>query len=434
VDVGIPARRVPARLRPWLAAPFALETWAATGYLVLTLFVGTFWFAVLVTGVSVGLGLVIIWVGLPVLAATLLVARVGARAERALIRATLGVDIASPYRPPRRGSAWQHALALLTDPATWKDLVYLLLLMPLGVVWTVLVTVAWSIPIGLISAPAWYRVPPGAQASLFTVGDTPLVVIDTLGEALLALAAGLLLLAVVPPVVRALATGHAAIARGLLGPGGGALAERVQTLEATRARAMEASAVERRRIERDLHDGAQQRLVALAMDLGMAREKFATDPDAARSLVDEAHQEAKRALAELRDLARGIHPAVLTDRGLDAALSALAARSPVPVDVRVDLDRRPPESVESIAYFVVAEALTNVAKHAAATEATVRVGRGGGRVVVEVSDDGVGGADLHGGSGLTGLADRVAGVDGRLTVTSPPGGPTVVRAELPAAD
>jgi signal transduction histidine kinase len=193
---------------------------------------------------------------------------------------------------------------------------------------------------------------------------------------------------------------------------------------------VDAAEDERRRIERDLHDGAQQRLVALAMDLGMAREKLRTDPQAATELVGEAHEEAKRALAELRDLARGIHPAVLADRGLDAAISALAARSPVPVGVDVATGRLP-GPVESTAYFVVAEALTNAAKHARAGELAVRIARQGDLLVVEVTDDGAGGADPARGNGLRGLADRVAAIDGRLTVTSPPGGPTLVRAELP---
>jgi signal transduction histidine kinase len=201
---------------------------------------------------------------------------------------------------------------------------------------------------------------------------------------------------------------------------------------------MDAAAAERRRIERDLHDGAQARLVALAMDLGMAKEKFTTDPDAARELVESAHAEAKRAIVELRDLARGIHPAVLTDRGLDAALSALAGRSPVPVEVSVELPARLPESVEVVAYYVVAEGLVNVARHAEATRAWVTVRPGWGIAVIEVGDDGGGGAEVAtaesnglGPSGLAGLADRVAAVDGRLIVTSPPGGPTILRAELP---
>jgi signal transduction histidine kinase len=166
------------------------------------------------------------------------------------------------------------------------------------------------------------------------------------------------------------------------------------------------------------------------MDLGMARAKLETDPAAATALVGEAHEEAKRALAELRDLARGIHPAVLADRGLDAAISALAARSPVPVGVDVATGRLP-DPVESAAYFVVAEALTNAAKHARAAEISVRISRHRDLLIVEVIDDGAGGADPARGSGLRGLADRVAAVDGQLTVTSPPGGPTVIRAELP---
>jgi signal transduction histidine kinase len=230
--------------------------------------------------------------------------------------------------------------------------------------------------------------------------------------------------------VRAMAAVHGVVALALLGPSEQQLQARVVALAASRDRAVDSAEAERRRIERDLHDGAQQRLVALAMDLGMARAKLESDPAAATALVGEAHEEAKRALAELRDLARGIHPAVLADRGLDAAISALAARSPVPVGVEVATGRLP-GPVESAAYFVVAEALTNAAKHAGAAEIGVRIGRDRDLLVVEVTDDGAGGADPARGSGLRGLADRVAAVDGRLTVTSPEGGPTVVRAELP---
>jgi signal transduction histidine kinase len=194
---------------------------------------------------------------------------------------------------------------------------------------------------------------------------------------------------------------------------------------------VDAAEAERRRIERDLHDGAQQRLVAVAMTLGRARNKLDNDPDSVRALIDEAHADAKLAVAELRDLARGIFPAVLGDRGLDAALSALAAKCPVPVDVGVDVKPRPPNAVESTAYFIVAEALTNLAKHSSATGAAVSVRRDGDVVTVRVADDGTGGAELTPGGGLAGLADRAATIDGVLTLTSPPGGPTVVTAELP---
>jgi signal transduction histidine kinase len=219
----------------------------------------------------------------------------------------------------------------------------------------------------------------------------------------------------------------------LLGPSRSArLAERVEELTESRSRVLAAALAERRRIERDLHDGTQQRLVSLAMELGMAREKIAEDPHAARKLVEEAHREAKRALAEIRDLARGIHPAVLSDRGLEAAISALADRCPVPVEVSVEPDGRPPEAVETTAYFVVAETLANVAKHSGASEAHVAVWRElEDRLVVEVTDDGKGGANPEAGTGLAGLADRLAALDGRLFVESPIGGSTRVRAELP---
>jgi signal transduction histidine kinase len=243
---------------------------------------------------------------------------------------------------------------------------------------------------------------------------------------------GLGLLLGAPSVVRALTLMDVAVARGLLGRySSRELTERVDELERSRRRAMDAAEAERRRIERDLHDGAQQRLVALAMTLGRAKSRYGREPENIGPLLDEAHHEAKQAVAELRDLTRGIHPPVLADRGLDAALSALAARAPVPVTVTVEMPVRPSQTVEAIAYFVVAEALTNVAKHADAHRASVHVRRVGDTLRVIVADDGRGGADPAGGSGLRGLADRVSGIDGRLTVASPPGGPTTLTVELP---
>ena len=242
---------------------------------------------------------------------------------------------------------------------------------------------------------------------------------------------GLVLLLAAPWLARALAVMDAGLARALLSPPSN-LAERVSELERSRERVVDAAEAERRRIERDLHDGAQQRLVALAMELGRAKAKFDEDVDTVRILVDHAHAEAKNVLTELRSLVRGVHPPVLTDRGLDAALSGLAALSPVPVDVEVDVPVRPKPAVEATAYFVVSEALANVAKHARASHAKVVVEGNGvpGTLSVVISDDGIGGAD-PGGAGLRGLADRVEGVDGRLTVESPRGGPTIIAAELP---
>ena len=233
-----------------------------------------------------------------------------------------------------------------------------------------------------------------------------------------------------------MATLHGAIIRALLGPSGTAvLQQRVEQLSESREASVDAAEAERRRIERDLHDGAQQRLVALAMDLGLAKERLERgDDDAATvALVGHAHDEAKRAITELRELVRGIHPAVLADRGLDAALSALAARCPVPVDLQVDLPERPPAAIEATAYFVVGEALTNVAKHSKARSVRVRVTRRGPILAVEVTDDGVGGAVVHRSGGLAGLADRVRAVEGTLRLASPAGGPTTLLAELPCA-
>jgi signal transduction histidine kinase len=418
-----------ARLGRVLRAPIEPRTWAAAAYLVASMAVGVFWFVVLVTGISVGTSLVIVWVGVPILALTMLAWRAGASLERRWVGLTLGARIPDPYRPLPPGGLLARWLAMAADPATWKDLAYLVLLFPLGIAWFVITVTLWSFALGLLTAPIYYRLLPNERIDVAWFSDHPNVVLDTLPEVLALAVIGLLLCFVAAWAIRGMAAAHAFIAQGLLGPSPAQLRDRVAALQASRDRAVDAAEDERRRIERDLHDGAQPRLVALAMDLGMAREKLRTDPQAAGALVGEAHEEAKRALAELRDLARGIHPAVLADRGLDAAISALAARSPVPVGVEVVTERLP-GPVESTAYFVVAEALTNAAKHARAGEITVRIARRDDLLVVEVTDDGAGGADPARGSGLRGLAHRVAALDGRLTVTSPPGGPTVVRAEL----
>jgi signal transduction histidine kinase len=209
------------------------------------------------------------------------------------------------------------------------------------------------------------------------------------------------------------------------------LRAKVKELRVSRTRIMQEASAERRRLERDLHDGAQQRLVSLALNLRVAQGRVEHDPEVAAELLEEAGGELEEALGELRELARGIHPAVLSDRGLGAALESLAGRAPLPVELAVDVDRRLPEAVGVSAYFVVAEALTNVARYAEATEATVRAAYADGRLTVEVSDDGVGGADPTNGSGLRGLADRLAALDGSLEVRSEPGQGTVLRAEIP---
>jgi signal transduction histidine kinase len=238
------------------------------------------------------------------------------------------------------------------------------------------------------------------------------------------------LLIVVPPAARRLAGADARLAGVLLGPGRAErLEERVQTLTRSRADILEATDAERRRIERDLHDGLQQRLMSLALNLGMARSRLADGP--ARQVVAAAHEEAVAAVTALREFVRGLHPAVLNDRGLDAAISGVAARAPIPVRVTVDVEPRCSSTIEAIAYFTVSEALTNVAKHASASRAEVVLRRAGDRLSIVVSDDGHGGATVEPGGGLSGLAQRAAAVDGTMAVLSPPSGPTTVTVELP---
>jgi signal transduction histidine kinase len=253
-----------------------------------------------------------------------------------------------------------------------------------------------------------------------------------LGYHVIALAAAVpgMLSIVVPPAARRLAAADLRLARVLLGPGRAEqLERRVESLAQSRSDVIAATDAERRRIERDLHDGVQQRLVSLAMNLGMARSGMADGPN--RDLVAAAHDEAVAALTELREFVRGLHPAVLNDRGLDAAVSGVAARAPMPVRVTVDVEPRCSATIEAIAYFTVSEALTNVVKHAAASSAEVTLRRAEGRLTITVSDDGSGGARVDAAGGLSGLAQRATAVDGTMSVHSPAGGPTTVTVELP---
>jgi signal transduction histidine kinase len=344
--------------------------------------------------------------------------------ERARASVFLGLDVADPHRPVE-GSWLRRLQARFTSGATWREIAYHLLLLPTGVVGSTLVVTAWAGSLVLLALPVAIRAMPDRTAHFYFF--------DLSGPAVwLGPVAGVLAILLCPWIARGWSLIDASMVRTLLGPSSTAdLVARVDTLTASRALAVDAAEEERRRIERNLHDGAQQRLVALAMDLGMARAKFDSDPDAARALLDDAHGEAKQAIVELRDLARGIHPVALTDRGLPGAIPGLAARVPVPVDVRVDVDERPAPAIEGIAYFVVAEALTNIAKHSGASQAAIVIERERDRLRVEVTDNGRGGAAVVAGSGLRGLSDRVAAVDGLFVVDSPTGGPTSLQVELP---
>jgi len=402
------------------------EPWLALLFMISSFVVGLFWFVVLVVLISVGGSLAVTLVGLPILVGTMYTWIGGARAERWRVGVMLREQIADPYHPiPAGTSFWGHIWTRVKDGHTWLDLLYLFLLFPIGLAEFIVATVVVSAPVSFAFSPVWYWL--GISEY---VGPTWFV--DSLGESLLVSLVGIPLLLLMPYILVGIGRGHAHLAKALLGTDREReLTQQVTHLTASRTQAVDVSLSERRRIERDLHDGAQQQLVKLAMDLGMAREKIESDPEAARQLVVEAHEESKRALAEIRNLVRGIHPAVLTDRGLDAAVSALAGRSTIPVSVDVRLDERPSDAIESAAYFVVAESLTNMARYSKATEALVRIYRLGDRLLVEIIDNGVGGARIGAGTGLAGLADRVGALDGRLTVDSPEGGPTTVRAELP---
>jgi signal transduction histidine kinase len=414
-------------LHPFVEARTYLETL----HLWLDLVVGVFWFSVLTTLIASGVSLLITLVGLPILTGTFLLARGGAFVERRRIALLLGLAIEQPGRRAHADDrGFRRLVAPFRDRTTWKELAYLWIAQPvLSVVTFTVAVTAWAVPLWAITLPTYAIGHPGAAPEVWTGErlDTPL-------ETLLTALGGLLILPLVPWVIRGTAAVDAALARVLLSASKrDELEEQIGTLRETQARSVDIAIADRRQIERDLHDGAQQRLLALGMELGMALEKFETDPEGARELVGGAHQEVQRAVQELRDLARGIHPAVLTDRGLDAALSSLAARSPVRVRLETDLQDRPPASIEATAYFIVAEALTNAARYAGASLVEVRARQLGGRLLLEIADDGVGGAEVRAGGGLAGLVDRASSVEGTLRVESPPGGPTVVTAELPCA-
>jgi signal transduction histidine kinase len=408
------------------------RTWLAFTHHVVGLVLAVASFTVVVTGVAVGVTLLpIALLGLPVLGLTARFSDGFAAVERARFALLLGAEVPAWPADPARG---YRALLIprrrtLTSRVIYGRWAYAVLRLPASVAAFTLTVVVWTVGVGCLTLPLYGRLLPGGGLSI----DGNLI---HGGTALLAATAviGLIALLAAPPLTRGLGSADAALARWLLAPPRDArLKARVAELEVSRERVVDAAGAERRRIERDLHDGAQQRLVALAMELGRAKAKFGDDVEAAAALVDQAHLEAKAALVELRDLVRGVHPPVLTDRGLDAALSGLVARCPVPVDLQVDVPARARPAVEAVAYFTVAEVLTNIAKHSRASHASVIVegGPGPGSVLhVVISDDGIGGADA-GGAGLSGLADRIASVDGTMSVESPPGGPTIISAVLP---
>ncbi|MEJ8636737.1 MULTISPECIES: sensor histidine kinase [Streptomyces] len=368
---------------------FGSHTWKEIAHLLCNLPVSLVGFVYVTLLIFNGVLLSVTVIGLPLLALGLMGARGLGRAERARTRALLGVRIDEPSTLSgmhRSGGMFPRLWATLKDPVAWRTVLYCFIRLPWGVL-----TFSTTL------------------VSLFVLWP------------------------VLPFIARGLANADRAMARGLLSPSD-ELEQRIAELESDRGVVVDTAAADLRRIERDLHDGAQARLVALAMGLGLAKEKLSGDEldrTAAAAMVDEAHGEVKLALQELRDLARGIHPAVLTDRGLDAALSSVASRCTAPVKVTVDLAERPAEAIEGIAYFTVSELLQNVSKHAQAKSVTVDVWRSRDRLLIQVTDDGKGGARLDGGTGMAGLAERLGAVDGLFVLESPVGGPTTVTVEVP---
>jgi signal transduction histidine kinase len=408
-------------LRPWNRAAI----WRSLVHMaldVVAIVPGTL--ALFLAATALGL-LVALPLAVPVAWALAVTSRGFAVIERQRIAALLGTQIDDPVPPLPPGSWWARLKVRLASKPRRLEVAYVLLRVPIGLL-AYLGIAVWSYLLALALLPLYVFALPGDSAKLLLleVGPGPgALLVSFVGIA------GIVLVA--PRVTLAVADLDRATGTWLLGSPMTELEQRASRAEAGRVAAVDAAEAERSRIERDLHDGAQQRLVALAVDLGAARERMATDPGGAASLVAEAHDEAKAALEDLRHLVRGFHPAILQDRGLDAALSAVVARCPVPVDVSVELELRPPAPVESAAYFVVSETLTNVARHAACRRAAVAIAGTRSSLVIEVRDDGQGGADPARGTGLAGLRDRVVGLGGSLDVLSPAGGPTTVLAVIP---
>jgi signal transduction histidine kinase len=410
-----------------------------TQYVLLGFPLGLVTVVLFLVGFSLGLGLLVTVLGFPILVATLFQARGFATVERARIGPVLRTRLPHPYykKPDPDDGFWRKMLVPLSDGQSWLDLLHGILRFIPSTIAFVFVVTWWAGALGGVTTILWdWSIPrPPDNKDLNELiglgsGDNVRILLYT--------GIGIIFALTLLPVVRGAAQLEAQFARALLN-GVNELREQVAAAEAgrdaawaQREAAVSAEATALRRLERDIHDGPQQRLVRLAMDLGRADLQFESDPQAARATVAEALAQTRETLDELRALSRGIAPPILVDRGLRAALTALAGRSPVPVDLDLpELDERLAEGLETTTYFVVAEALTNVAKHSGAEEATVRLQRSAYGLLVTVEDDGAGGASFAKGHGLTGLADRVKAAGGEMTVSSPAGGGTRLTAILP---
>jgi signal transduction histidine kinase len=390
-------------------------------------------FCLLVTFLAAGVGTLVVWVGLPLLGLCLLIARGFADVHRAWLPGVLGRELARPRYggPPEGAGPIRRLLHPLTNGQSWLDLLHGIVLFPVSVVTFSVCVTAWAATIGGLGYPLYGWITSNIP------GNTELPELLGLGDGYLVnsafyLTGGVLSALLLFPVVRGAALVQASLGRGLLS-GVAELQERIDDLAEGRAAAVSAEANALRRLERDIHDGPQQRLVHLAMELSRAQRQVRKDPEAASATLSEAIAATRETLDELRALSRGIAPPILSDRGLAPALAALAGRCTVPVELDVQTAERYPAAVENAIYFVTAEALTNVAKHSRAQLCTVTLSRTGDVLLLTIGDDGVGGAHVAKGHGLSGLADRLRAVDGELVVESPPGGPTMIVAEVPCA-
>jgi len=405
-------------LQAFLLSPIHPQTWYAVGAIIVGPFVATLAFGIVVALISTGLTTLLAGIGILFIAAGIESSRVVAWVER--WRVFVGEPDkprAHPYRP-FRGGIVDIVRAEFADEARWRDVLYVAVDLPLTIIESTVVGVAWALALSALTLPIWFE----PRASLPPIW--------------LASVAGVLLLFVAASLSQIVIRLHRQVVAGLLCTSESrALRREVETLRQSRSAVIDVEASELSRIERDLHDGAQQRLVMLSIDLGLASERIDTDPEGAKELMRSSQEQAREALAEIRQLVRGIAPSILLDRGLVPAIESVTGRGPIRTSIRSELapGTRLSAAVERTAYFVASEALANVAKHSGASNCEVRVRLEGGQLVIEIWDDGKGGAIVAPGGGLAGLASRVAGVDGTLTVTSPSGGPTLIRAAIPVA-
>lgn len=392
-------------------------------------------FTVVITMAAIGVGMAITVVGIPLLALTAYVARGFAHTERSMLRSLVGQQAPAPAYKAEQGGWLRRSLAPLTDPQSWLDIAFALVRLPLGIISWVIVVTWWSGAIAGLTYPLYgWAIPRGPDnqdlPELLGLGDNYFI------ACAFYLVIGAFFALTLRWAVLVASWVHAGPAVMMLSSRA-QLQEEIATVQEGRAASRQAQAGALRRLERDIHDGPQQQMVRLSMDLGRARQQMERDPERARQILDEAITRSTSTLDELRALSRGIAPPILVDRGLQAALAEIVTRAPVPVHLQYDVDRELPEHIETTAYFVVSEALTNTAKHARAGLGSVLVtiepnGRGAELRVV-VTDDGGGGAHMAKGTGLAGLADRVRAVDGELEILSPPGGPTTIEARMPCA-